>query len=56
MTESEFIKREIATWGEEEIEWLLERGYTPKLLYTDTGDTRWTWILPFTSLDIPSRV
>jgi hypothetical protein len=40
-TESEFLNAEIAVWGLEEVESLIERGFNPIL--TTQG---WTWVLP----------
>lgn len=39
-TKTDFFKREIAIWGEDEIYDLIERGYEPVL--TDKG---WYWLL-----------
>lgn len=41
LTETEFLNAEIAVWGLEEVEDLLERGFSPKL--TTQG---WTWVMP----------
>lgn len=41
LTESQFLAHEIAIWGLEEIEDLIERGFNPRL--TTQG---WTWVLP----------
>lgn len=44
MTKEQFIKSEIATWGEDYIFDLFERGYTV-ILVTDGTDTKWIWVL-----------
>lgn len=41
MTQDEYLKHEIALWGEEYIFDLVDRGYTLKL--TTAG---WKWLLP----------
>ena len=46
MTQTEFINREIAVWGEDEIFSLIDRGYTPvELTDTMTGSVKWVWLL-----------
>jgi hypothetical protein len=37
---NEFIKREIAVWGEDEIDYLIESGYVPVKLSTG----KWSWL------------
>lgn len=49
MTYQDFINREIATWGEDEIFGLLDRGYTPTLLTDGSGNVKWSWIMPLTN-------
>lgn len=49
MTQDQFIKSEIAVWGEDYIFDLIERGYSPML--TDNG---WYWLLP--ALDTASEM
>lgn len=44
ITESQFVKSEMAVWGEDYVYDLIERGYSPVL--TDNG---WYWLL--TGLD-----
>lgn len=52
MTQDQFIKSEIAVWGEDYIFDLIERGYSPML--TDNG---WYWLLAVTqSLDTASEM
>jgi hypothetical protein len=55
MTETDFVKSEIAVWGEDYIFSLIERGYSPVL--TDNG---WFWLLtqitPSMGLDIRPEV
>jgi len=46
MTEDQFIQHEIATWGEDYIYDLLDRGYTPVRVFNQEGAIKWTWILP----------
>ena len=41
LTETEFLNSEIAVWGLQEVEDLIERGFSPRL--TTKG---WTWTLP----------
>lgn len=41
MTETEFLRREIATWGEDYVDSLFDRGYTPTLF----ADGKWRWLL-----------
>jgi len=45
MTNEEFINREVATWGEDYIFDLLDKGFTPTLLLSHTGEVKWTWRL-----------
>ena len=45
MTLSDFINREIATWGEDYIFSLLDRGYEAVELHDGMGHTKWTWRL-----------
>jgi len=44
MTASEFIQREIAIWGEDYVDNLLDRGYLPIELTVD-GKLKWWWRL-----------
>lgn len=44
-TETEFIKKEIATWTEDYVYDLLDRGYKPILLVDHNGVYKWSWIL-----------
>lgn len=44
LTETEFLNSEIAVWGLEEVEDLIDRGFSPIL--TSQG---WTWIMPVQS-------
>ena len=37
---NEFIKREIAVWGEDEIDYLIESGYVPVKL----SNGKWSWL------------
>lgn len=41
MTIDEFIKREIAVWGEDHVESLIDKNFVPVLL----SDGRWNWLL-----------
>lgn len=45
MTEDQFITKEIATWGEDYIFNLIDRGYKAACLISSTGQMRWTWVL-----------
>jgi len=45
MTLDQFINREVATWGEDEIFSLLDRGYEAVELTDQTGQTKFTWLL-----------
>jgi hypothetical protein len=44
MTADEFIKYEISVWGEDYVDNLLDRGYTPVQLVM-YGKLRWWWKL-----------
>jgi len=44
MTAEEYIKKEIATWGEDYVDSLFDRGYIPVELIVD-GELRWWWRL-----------
>ena len=44
MNETEFIKSEIAVWGEDYVFDLIDRGYTPVQLVIN-GSLRWWWKL-----------
>jgi hypothetical protein len=52
MTLEEFINREINVWSEDYIFDLLDRGYEPVELISDTGQTKWSWVKPVT-VEIP---
>lgn len=43
MTLNDFINREIATWGEDVIFDLLDRGFEAVELHDGMGHTKWTW-------------
>jgi len=45
MTQDEFIDREIATWGQDYIFDLIDRGYEAVRLIDGTGQMRWSWRL-----------
>jgi len=45
MTLDQFINREVATWGEDYIFSLLDRGYEAVELTDNAGQTKWTWVL-----------
>ena len=48
MTEMEFIKKEIATWGEDEIFSLIDRGYKASCLISVVDgipQQKWSWVL-----------
>jgi hypothetical protein len=42
-TEDEFVRAEIAVWGEDYIFDLIERGYSPQPYYAD-GRRVWRWV------------
>jgi hypothetical protein len=44
MTHDEFINKEVATWGEDYIFALLDSGFEPVELVSETGEVKWTWI------------
>lgn len=44
ITADEFIKREYRIWGEEYIDDLIERGYTPIFI-----NDKWTWMIQVSS-------
>jgi hypothetical protein len=44
MTREEFIAKEIATWGEDHIFDLIDRGYVVVEL-TNGSQTKWTWMV-----------
>jgi len=45
MTLDEFIASEIATWGQDYIFDLVDRGYEAKRLIDSHGEVRFTWVL-----------
>jgi hypothetical protein len=45
MTREQFISREIATWGEDYVFDLFERGYVAVQL-SNGSRVRWTWMVP----------
>jgi hypothetical protein len=45
MTREQFISREIATWGEDYVFDLFERGYVAVQL-SNGSRIRWTWMVP----------
>jgi len=45
MTREQFISREIATWGEDYVFDLFERGYVAIQL-SNGSRVRWTWMVP----------
>lgn len=49
MNEFEFIKHEMAVWGEDYIESLLNSGFEPVQVRTQAGVVKWTWRLPVVS-------
>ena len=46
MTEDQFIVKEIATWGEDYIFALIDRGYEARCLISRSGEMKWTWVQP----------
>jgi hypothetical protein len=53
ITEDQYIKSQIRTWGEDHIFDLMDRGYSPIQVTDDaTGFTKWTWVLPVTSQNL----
>jgi hypothetical protein len=40
ITADEFIRRYIAVWGEDEVDYLIESGYIPVQL----SNGKWTWL------------
>ena len=54
MDRNEFINHEIATWGEEYIFTLLDRGFEPVQVFNAEGHVKWTWVLP--RVTVESRV
>jgi hypothetical protein len=46
MTKDQFINHEIATWGEEYIFNLLDRGFVPVRVFNQEGAVKWTWKQP----------
>jgi hypothetical protein len=48
MTEMDFIRKEIATWGEDVIFDLIDRGYKAACLISQVDGitvTKWSWVL-----------
>jgi hypothetical protein len=48
MTEVEFYLKEVATWGVEYIESLLDRGYT--IVPSDKASNTWAWQAPVANM------
>lgn len=42
-SESDFIRKEIAVWGEEYVDDLIDRNFLPVLL-TENGALKWVWV------------
>lgn len=55
MNADKFIKREIATWGEDYIFSLIDRGFEPVLVFNSRGAFKWTWKMPQSQLSRKSR-
>lgn len=43
ITKDEFIAKEVATWGEDYIFDLIDRGYEAVELVDEMGGTKWSW-------------
>lgn len=47
ISETEFLNREIAVWGEDYVFDLIDRGYELiPLTDSKTGSVKWAWIMP----------
>ena len=51
ITADEFIKREYRVWGEDYIDDLIERGYTPFYI-----NGKWTWLVEVSSANYAKTV
>jgi len=45
MTKQQFITKEIATWGQDYIFDLIDRGYDAVELHDTQGRMKWSWVL-----------
>jgi hypothetical protein len=45
MTSDEFITSEVNVWGMDYVFELLDAGYSPIELISETGQIKWTWIM-----------